>query len=60
MNKKSLWTLLGTAGGILALGIGVACVWNSHQMKLLRGTRRAEKILYKVGNALQNISGIMD
>lgn len=55
-NQKLLWAALGTAGGLTAIGIGTMMIWNSRQMKLLRLTKRANRVLYKTGAALQSVA----
>lgn len=60
MDKKLMWILLGTVGGVAALGAGTYAVWNCKQMRMLRAAKRASKILYKAGSVLQTVSEIAD
>lgn len=55
-NQKMLLIVLGTAGGLAAVGFGAAMVWNSRQMKLWRLSKKAEKVLYRTGAMLQSIA----
>ena len=58
--QKKVWIILGSVSGAAALGaIGLA-VWNSRTMRMMRATRRAGKILYRVGSALQSVSTLME
>ncbi len=60
MNRKKMWMLLGGIGGAALLGAGAYAVWNSRQMRMLRNTRRAGKILYKAGSVLQSVSQLAE
>lgn len=55
-KQKMLLVALGTAGGLAAVGVGAAMVWNSRQMKLWRLSKKAEKVLYRTGAMLQSIA----
>lgn len=55
-----MWILLGTVGGVAALGAGTYAVWNCRQMRMVRAAKRASKILYKAGSVLQSVSEIAD
>lgn len=55
-NQKLLWAILGTAGGLTAVGVGSAMIWNSRKMKWMRLAKRAEKVLYKTGVMLQSVA----
>ena len=59
-NKKMMWVLLGTAGGVAVLGAGAYAVWNCRQLRMMRAARRAGKILYKAGAVLQSVSEFAD
>lgn len=55
-KQKMLWIVLGSVGGLTAIGVGAAMVWNSRQMKLWRVSKKAEKVLYKTGAMLQSVA----
>ncbi len=59
-NQKLLWVILGTAGGLTALGVGSALIWNSRQMKLWRFSRRANQLLCRTGAVLQSIAAAVE
>ena len=58
--SKALWITTGAVLGLSAIGVGAALVWNSKQMRAARTVTRAEKILYQVGTAMRNVSGITE
>ena len=60
MDKKTMWILFGTVGGVAALGAGAYAIWNCRQMKMMRGAKRAGKILYKAGAVLQSVADVTD
>lgn len=61
MNRKNKWTaVLGAAGGVALLGIGAAMLWNCKQLRMARACKRAGRILYSVGTALRNVSGVAE
>ena len=64
MNMNSCmkrWMIaLGAVGGVALLGAGAFAVWNSKQMRLMRAAKRTGKLLYKMGGAMQAISGIAE
>ena len=60
MHSKAVWITTGAVLGVAALGIGAVAVWNSKGMRTARTVKRAEKILYQVGTAMRNVSGIME
>lgn len=55
-NQKMLLVVLGTAGGLAAVGVGAAMVWNSRQMKLWRLSKKVEKALWRTGSVLQSVA----
>lgn len=57
---KALWITTGAVLGLTAIGVGAALVWNSRQVRTARTVKRAEKILYQVGTAMRNVSGITE
>ena len=59
-NGKTALVALSAIGGVAALGVVAAVVWNSKRMKTARTIKRAEKILYRVGTAMRNVSGIIE
>ena len=58
MDKKTVMIALGTLGGMTALGVTAAAVYNSKQMRTARVMKRTGKIMYQVGTAMRNISGV--
>ncbi len=58
MNKKTMITLISVAGGMAALAVSGALIWNSRQLKTARAVKRASNILYRVGSAMQDLSGM--
>ena len=59
-DGKLLLIALGAAGGITALGAAAAAVYNSRQMRTARALKRTGRILYQVGTAMRNVSGIAE
>ena len=60
MNMKTWMIVAGAVGGITLLGAGAFAVWNSKQMRMMRTAKRTGKLLYKMGSAMQAISGIAE
>jgi hypothetical protein len=60
MDNKTKWTVLGTVSGIALLSVGAVLLWNSKQLRLARAYKRAGRILYSVGTALRNVSGVAE
>ena len=56
---QKLWIAAGVVGGCSAVAGITAAVLNSKRMKMLRAYRRTEKILYRIGSAMQTISEVM-
>lgn len=59
MNRKAAAITLGSLGGAAMIGVGIALIWNCRQMRLMRSFKRAGRILYKVGAAMQSVSGVV-
>lgn len=59
-TKKTMLITLGATLGVTALGVTAATVWNSKQMRTARAVKRTGKVLYQVGTAMRNVSGISD
>lgn len=59
-TKKNVMIALGTVGGIAAIGVTAAAVWNSREMRTARAVKRTGKVLYQVGTAMRNVSGVVD
>ena len=59
-TKKTALIALGAVGGAAAIGVTAAAVWNSRQMKTARAVKRTGKMLYQVGTAMRNVSGVME
>ena len=57
-TKKTMLITLGAVGGAAALGVTAAAIWNSKQMKTGRAIKRTGKVLYQVGTAMRNVSGV--
>ena len=58
MHRKATWITLGAVGGAAALMLGAISVWNSKQMRTARVIKRTERILYQLGTAMRNLSGL--
>lgn len=62
MNQKAMkkmWIAVGIVGGVSTVAAATAAVLNSRRIKMLRAYKRTEKILYRVGSALQTVSELM-
>lgn len=57
-TKKTMMIALGATLGVTALGVTAAAVWNSKQMKTARAVKRTGRVLYQVGTAMRNVSGM--
>ena len=57
-TKKTVLITLGAVGGAAAIGVTAAAVWNSRQMRTGRALKRTGKVLYQVGTAMRNVSGM--
>ncbi len=57
-TKKKMAITLGAVGGMTAVGVVAAAVWNSKQMRTGRALKRTGRVLYQVGTAMRNVSGI--
>ena len=57
-SKKAMLVTLGGALGVTALGVTAVAVWNSKQMRMSRAVKRTGKVLYQVGTAMRNVSGV--
>ena len=57
-TKKTMLITLGAVGGVTALGVAAAAVWNSRQLRMSRAVKRTGKVLYQVGTAMRNVSGV--
>lgn len=59
-TKKNMLITLGAVGGMTALGVAAAAVWNSRSMRTTRAIKRTGKVLYQVGTAMRNVSGVTE
>ena len=59
-NKKTWMITLGAVSGATAIAFGAAAVWKSRQMRLMRAAKRTSKLLYRVGSAMQAVSGMVE
>lgn len=59
-TKKTMLITLGAVGGVTAIGMAAAAVWNSKQMRASRAIKRTGKVLYQVGTAMRNVSGVSE
>ena len=59
-NKKPLLITLGAVGGVAAIGVTAAALWNSKQARTMRAIKRTGRVLYQVGTAMRNVSGVED
>ena len=59
-TKKGVLITLGATLGVTALGVAPAAVWNSKQMRTTRAIKRTGKVLYQVGTAMRNVSGMSE
>lgn len=60
MNKKTIMITVGSVLGVTAIGLGAVAVWNCKQLRMMRAAKRTGKLLYKMGTALQSVSGIAE
>ena len=60
MQSKAVWITTGAVLGVAALSVGAVAVWNSKGLRAARTVKRTKKILYQVGTAMRNVSGIME
>lgn len=59
MNKntqKTMWIVMGTVGGVMALGATAVGVWNSRQMKTMRVMKKTNALIHRVGTTLCKIA----
>ncbi len=56
--KKTALITFGAACGVTAVGIATAAIWNSKAMRTNRAIKRTGKVLYQVGTAMRNVSGV--
>ena len=59
-DGKLILIALGAVGGITALGATAAAIYNSRQMRTARALKRTGRVLYQVGTAMRNVSGIAE
>lgn len=59
-DGKAILITLGAVGSVTALGVAAAAIWNSKQMRTARTVKKTGKILYQVGTAMRNVSGIAE
>lgn len=59
-TKKTALITLAAIGGVAAVGVTAAAVWNSKQMRASRAIKRTGKVLYQVGTAMRNVSGVSE
>ena len=59
-DGKAMLITLGAVGSVTALGVAAAAIYNSKQMRTARTVKRTGKILYQVGTAMRNVSGIAE
>ncbi len=57
-TKKTMLITLGAVGGAAAIGVTAAALWNSKEMRTARAVKRTGKVLYQVGTAMRNVSGM--
>jgi hypothetical protein len=60
MNMRAWMIVAGAVGGAALLGAGAFAVWNSKQMRMMPTAKRTGKLLYKLGSAMQAVSGIAE
>ena len=58
MNNKPMVALLGVVVGATAAAVTTAVICNSKQARTMRLVKRAENILYRVGTAMRDVSGL--
>lgn len=51
-------TVLGVVLGAAVAGVAVAMICNTKQLKTARLVKRAENIMYRVGTAMRDVSGM--
>lgn len=57
-TKKTMLITLGAVGSAVAIGVTATALWNSREMRTARAVRRTGKVLYQVGTAMRNVSGM--
>ena len=57
-TKKTMLITLGAVGSAVALGVTATALWNSREMRTARAVKRTGKVLYQVGTAMRNVSGM--
>ena len=55
---KPMATVLGVMLGAAAAGVAAAVICNSRQVKTARLVKSAENIMYRVGTAMRDVSGM--
>lgn len=55
-NRKTVMIAAGVVGTVAALGAVTVAVMNSKRMRLLRASKQAGRILYRVGETMQSVS----
>jgi len=57
-TKKTMLITLGAVGSAVAIGVTATALWNSREMRTARAVKRTGKVLYQVGTAMRNVSGM--
>ena len=57
-GKTPMVTALGVIVGAAVAGVAVAAICNSKQVKTARMLKSAENIMYRVGTAMRDVSGM--
>ena len=57
-NKTPMITALGVMVGAAVAGVAAVMICNSKQVKTARMLKSAENIMYRVGTAMRDVSGL--
>ena len=57
-NKTPMITALGVVLGATVAGVAAVMICNSKQVKTARMLKSAENIMYRVGTAMRDVSGM--
>ena len=57
-TKTTIFVTLGAVGAVTLIGVAAAMVYNCKQMRAARTLKRTGKVLYMLGTAMRNVSGM--
>lgn len=59
-DGKAILITLAAVGSVTVLGVSAAMIWNNKKMRTARTIKRTGRILYQVGTAMRNVSGVAE